>query len=358
MHTVTDTLRQLGDRLPGDPVSRVAQTRLEALASRLPAALSSRVYIECRLGFRAPQVDLIVGVDRRGSELLTGRYPGVGLAPKDCRHPVWRRVGDLCRAWWDPAGPLGAALHLVWLEFDLCGEPVSDEMPVPGIFADFLPVLADGSGSRSANALAEAALRPLWGSPVAGRLRRSLGRCFAHLPPGAGVASLGVFPSRSGDAVRVCIQGLSDPQIPVYLAAAGWPARGDELREVLAELRRSRPPGAGANAAVVHLDVDGDVSPRLGLEYGLPRRSQLHGRFRDTSLLDHLVARGLCSPHKRKALLRWPRASRATFPHELWPSIAARWLNHVKVAYEGGSIFDAKGYLYHHHVYAGSTRVG
>src|SRR5262249_25149659 len=67
------------------------------------------------------------------------------------------------------------------------------------------------------------------------------------------------------------------------------------------------------------------------------------GRWRP--LLDALAERGLCTAAKREALLAWYGLAWWSLPHQLWPTPAARLINHVKLVYQPGRALEAKGYV-------------
>jgi hypothetical protein len=150
------------------------------------------------------------------------------------------------------------------------------------------------------------------------------------------------LPERGG-ALRLCVVGLSDGALLEYLRAVEWPGSASRLACALA--RAARAMGACPAAAILHLDIDDRVRARIGLEYVLARRPQMHRELAERALLDHLGDAGLCAPAKREALLQWPGWSIEALPHELWESLIGRRVNHIKVMYEGGEPVEAKAYL-------------
>jgi hypothetical protein len=81
------------------------------------------------------------------------------------------------------------------------------------------------------------------------------------------------------------------------------------------------------------------------LEYVLARRSQLRGVLAETEFLARLVKMGLCSDEKRAALFEWPGWGWDSMPHECWPSVVVRRVNHVKVLWDVDAPVAAKAYL-------------
>jgi hypothetical protein len=267
-------------------------------------------------------------------------------------HPAWDRVAELARRWAEPDAALARAVESVWLELDL-DRPAGDEVPVPGVFVDFLDAgITGGEDLDAAARLAGEALAPLLGGRLPDAAARRLRACIAALPAGAFVIYLGVMLSRpaAAAAVRLCVMGVEGRgALASFLGAAEWPGpAGDVIEDAVALAQAD-----GAGAAMVHLDLlpDGGVAPALGLEFTFARRPQLEGRIAERGLLDALVARGLCDPGKRDALAAWPGYRVETLPHELWPSLVVRRLNHVKVVCTPAGVVDAKAYLCFHHEY-------
>ena len=363
MHTIADTLRHFAPLVPEALVPPDAMARAARAASHLPAGLSNWLYLECRLRANDSRVDLALNVDRRGRDVLAGRSapPAAALGDAVRAHPAWARVGDLARRWADPASAIARAVESVWLEFDLDRHGGDDDdVPVPGVFVDFVETAIGGDDGGDGGAAAEAgtrlageALAPLLGGPLPDAAARRLHSCFAALPSGAFVIYLGVMLSRpaAAAAVRLCVMGVEGRRaLASFLRAAEWPGPADDVIELAAALAHA---DNGAGAAMVHLDVmpGGGVAPVLGLEFTFTRRPQLDGRIAERGLLDALVARRLCDPAKRDALAGWPGYHIGTLPHELWPSLVIRRLNHVKVVCTPDGMVDAKAYLCFHHEY-------
>src|SRR5579884_4271399 len=105
---------------------------------------------------------------------------------------------------------------------------------------------------------------------------------------------------------------------------------------------------ADAHIGILHLDVDrtrARVAPRFGVEYMLDRATQARGCIAERAFLHHLVSRGLATAEKAAALEEWPSVRRVSLPHQFWPSIAARRVNHIKVTTGADGATSAKAYL-------------
>jgi hypothetical protein len=344
MLSLAHTLDALAGYLPDVLVPAGGYRGAREVAAQLPAALTRWTYLECRLGGRPGPVDLIVEIDAAGRDILTGANralaPGRGLEAD----PAWARVVEVCRRWADPASPLRRWVECLWLEFDAGPAPAR-----PGVFIGFAPC-ARGEGSADERCARVAhALEALLGAPL-GRVRLdALRRCHRHLPDGASVLYAGSLLPRGDGALRVCANGIGARELPGFLRAAGWPGPYAPLETLLPELHAVREGAALRDPALLHLDIGGEgVRPRIGLEYVFGWKAQARGRLAETAFVDHLAARGLCTPAEAAALAAFPGCATEQLPHELWRSLVVRRVNHVKLVLDGARPPEAKGYLVLH----------
>ena len=347
MHTVAHTICQLAPRLPLALVGAPARTRLLAVAAALPAALTNWIYLECRLRGDAPRVDLTVRVDQRGRDILAGSNPRIALDYPRHTHPVWSGIRALAREWADPSSVLYRGIERVWLEFDIDerDDPhAAQEMPAPGVFVELAREAYAQHSREERLRVAISSLDPLLLDGITSGAARNLRRCWELLPAGVSIPYLGLFPARGSSAVRVCVAGLGDADLPSYLRAVRWPGSYRQLAGAMEALlpppRVPRP-----RTAIVNLDVASEMSASVGVEYLLSHAPQRHGEILETAFLQRLVERGFASSAKRDALLSWPATSLQTMQHELWRSRLSRRVNHVKLAYSDHAAPEVKGYL-------------
>src|SRR5262249_50741750 len=74
-------------------------------------------------------------------------------------------------------------------------------------------------------------------------------------------------------------------------------------------------------------------------------------------LLDALAQRGLCTAAKREALLAWHGTAWRRLPHELWLTLMARLINHVKLVHQPGRDLEAKSYVGFLHLRGGTDGI-
>jgi hypothetical protein len=338
--SLVGTLALVEPRLAFALVGEPARQRLRAAASWLPAALSHCLYIECRPAV-PDTADLIVDVDAAGREILAGLDPMIPLPPTLCAVPNWTRVASFARAWLDERQTLRGVIADAWLEFDL-GEGAS-ELPAPSVFVDFSEATSRSPSAAHRFAALVAAADTL-DYPVAPRTATTLRRCIETLPAEGLVLYAGFMLARETDAIRVCVMGLSRTGLASYLRAIAW--TGDVARVTdLVELIARDEHGGQVQPAIVHLDVGEAPCATIGLEYPFARQPQLSGTLAERSLLDALVSRGLVTEAQRDGLYAWVGYDRRTMPHEVWPSLLVRRVNHVKLVLRDDGTEEAKIYL-------------
>jgi len=349
-HPLAETLRVARRFVPPALVPPTAWWPLLTIAGRLPAALTSWAYLECRLGGGDTPVDAIFGIDPPGRDILAGDNPAVRLAAELRAEPAWERVAELSRAWRNPGSALHGAVTGAWLEFDAPapGQPAAH---VPGVFVFSRGELERGGPLSRAPEWATSSVATLLGGAATLPLRAALDRVWRALPEGASAPYVGVMLPRGTGSVRVCVMGVERAAIPPFLDALEWPGSTAALAAALQELHEPRADAANPGPTMLHLDLAPGVGARVGLEYVFDRPAQLHGELPQREWLDHLVKTGVCTPAKRAALAQWPGWSLEELPHELWTSRLHRRVNHVKVLFDGDRVAEAKGYLCLHHAF-------
>jgi hypothetical protein len=328
-----------------DLASAAALADIRRIAGLLPAALSRCLYFERWLDEEA-RLDFIVRVDASARAILADEDPQHRLDERLASQSAWQRLRSFARAWPMPAAALDGLVEALWLEFDRPPGPETDPASAtPRVFLDFARAgYAQDSTDRRLD-LALRALRALRGDAAGRRNRQALRRCLESLPPEAYLVYLGLAVGSEDGPVRVCVRGLTDAGLVAYLESIGWPGDVSDLSaSVLEPLARvqGRP---ARSVAIVHVDLDERVGPRIGLEYAFSRRRQLRGGVAETGMLDHLVRRGWCGAAARDGLLRWPGRSVELLSHEIWYCRLARRLSHVKLTCSPAEPVAAKGYL-------------
>jgi len=346
MHDLVGTLTAAAPALPPVLGGAQAQARLWAAAAQLPAALTDWIYVECRLLGPADRLDLIVRVERRGRDLLARMPLLCAGSPTRADEHAWSRIAGFARRWTEGDERMQALAGL-WLEFDLKADArqPSPALPAPRLFFDY-----SGAHLRMAHPVGELApciwrpLRALFGSRPPRALVRGLDDCLRLLPASAFIPSIGVPTASSWDGLRLCVGGLRREDLLRLLGALRWPGSVRALSRLHRRIAMARArPDDGVD--LLHLDLSPAVSPRIGIEY-VPCRERAPARRRDheARLLSALVSEGLCDSARREALLGWSGQTLSTLAHELWPSLAVRGINNLKIVFDGEAVVDRKAY--------------
>ena len=106
----------------------------------------------------------------------------------------------------------------------------------------------------------------------------------------------------------------------------------------------------GAERLHLSFDVTDEILPQIGIEGSFPRQPPRESRW--NVLLERLVARNLCSPTKRDALLAWPGYDTFWTAAPRWPvaelgprGACIRLLSHLKLVCAPDRDPEAKAYL-------------
>jgi hypothetical protein len=339
--SLTGTLAAALAHVPPALIDAPARGAIETITNRIPAALTRRTYLECRLAEGVPRTDLVLCVDRSSRVLLMD--PKRAWVPTPLQtHPLWAGLERTCSHWADERSTIGQRIYDLWLEFDV-EQPLPDDAAlVPNVFLG-LTRTPPPTGELWAGAVecSEAVLgRRL--DPQVAALGHDL---IAKLPQGATLLYVGLMYPRNDKAVRLCVAPLAGAALLDYLRAIGWPGVVDEIEAFLRSLPCGPDTTALESTTLLHVDVSNGVAPLIGLEIPLAQYPQVVDGIVERALLDALCERALCSFRKRDALLRWPGYSIEEFPHQCWPSLALRRVSHLKVAYAPGRTPEIKTYL-------------
>jgi hypothetical protein len=323
---VSDALRRVAGRpdFPRELVPSQRMGHISAAAGMLPDAVDAFGF-ECRLGEGQTRVDFgtLVTAEGGGREVLAALDRDDAKGGRLLEEDAWARLASFCGDWADPASPVHRHVPLILLEFDLDTAPRG--VPVPAIF--FSIASARGGAPQvddSADGwIANRALPTLLGRPVPHEVAESLGHCFSTLPSGGRVLHLAAM----------------------YLTSIGSAAPIHDIERLLRRYGINAM-GARKDMAEIQFDIGAGISPRIGVEFTSYHPAPEDRKAEWDTLLERLVADGLCAPSKRDALLRWPRTYRARFRPESWPCTFAQEISHVKIVHQPGHPLEAKAYLF------------
>ncbi len=246
----------------------------------------------------------------------------------------------LLRSALDRDSPLFQAFDTFWFEYDTsrgCREP------------SFFVGLDRQHGIEHALMASEIVL----GRTLAPAVIREVNRIAAPAP-GVRLFQVGWMLARSRPGLRLCLSAFESEGLRTLIDRVATGAARDALLDRHARL------GDCANEFAIGVDVgEGEVSPRIGLEFGMQgwKPSQpVHAWAEMLLRLDH---DGLCSGRERMALLRWPGCMTEQTCKEDWPAhlrgagallgpYEARFeraIHHIKVLVDGSEVTRAKVYF-------------
>lgn len=307
-------------------LGRTASATLADVARRLPVAGTAAIIAECRLDEVPARVDVSVRLTQDAAAWIAAHDGSGLLAPAHPARSVVRQLLDEFR----PDGIARVARRECWLEFD---SDSNDALSPPSCF-----VAIRRDRSVSGDAVAE--LLRIVAPHVAAPVRHEVARVVDALPLRASLAQLGLMLGRSPDApIRLCVRGASADELDAIWARVGrgGPSPAPALREWSGG-------DDAARADYVDFDVLEGLGSRVGLEFRCDRRSQARGALRERAWLLRLRAAGFIAAEWIDALCEWPGARRVTLPHQLWPSLTARVVNHCKLIVADGAVTAVKAY--------------
>ncbi len=333
MNSMEDYLKVITPHLHSDLVTPNALSHLQTLAQILPPF--SYAGFECRLADSSEAVDFLFSLHRRVLNI-----PAPFLT-----HSVWQTLQTFCREWIEPTSFLYRGVKNISLEFDIDG-PIS-QVPVPSLFAE----INRETDRHDTLRLSEVILKR-FKHPFSQKFEENLQRCFHALPEGARIIYLGLMLSRPTQGVRIVVEGLKPEQIlPYLLQISCFDSTNDTFEKMVSTLSN-----LVDSIGFIGFDVSETIHPQIGLEGFFEKQPSDEPRWQ--SFFDYLIAKELCSPAKRDALLTWPgvfQKDSALWPTSLdWSdaffanqasSIFFRRLNHIKIVYHPDKPLTAKGYI-------------
>ncbi len=404
-------LEILAPVFPKALISEKGFERIRRVARLLPIRLSSFFGFECRLGEERANADFLLHLtdEEAGGDVLSGARAERRLPSGILKNTCWKRLAAFAREWTTAGTELGRRADHVWLEFDTARAQAATGVPVPSFFfglryqgmtvddcgpktsfrddpvaADFSPrqlnptaarpsssspIRFQNAGSKRAakaqKTIAEMATDCFWvhdrafplvlGRPLPEAQKDLLVRCFDELPKGSYVFQMGTMLSREGSPLRLCVRNIPRSAVPRWLGRTGWQGNRASLSREMASL--------APFVDRIDCDVDlpafsGEIGPKIGLECSLGPSPEIKDRY--ARFLDFLVARGLCLPQKRDALMQYPGGNHQYEKPDLWPehlkqasalfrwsqvSVLLRSINHIKLVFQEGRVTEAKAYL-------------
>jgi hypothetical protein len=301
---------------------------LQAIAEELPMTVSSG--FERTLGDTEGALDFAIAFKRSQP---AGRH----LFDHPSVEPPMRA---LLRAAHDRDSPLFQAFEVFWFEYD-----ISRGQRKPSLF-----VGPKGHG-RTDHALLASEL--VLGHPLAPAVVREVQRVGAPTP-GVRLFQVGWMLARERPGLRLCFCACDAKCLQVIIDRVATGEQRDLLVDQCARMADC------ATEFALAVDVgDGEVAPRIGLEFGMQGWKPSLPLQAWGEMLLRLDQDGLCSTRERRELLRWPgrmteKNTGAGWPAHLrsagallgpYEARIERALHHIKLVIEGSAVTKAKAYF-------------
>lgn len=359
MTSYVDHLRPFLPYVPPQLVSAECLDRILSVAQRLPAALGIGPFmLECTLDHRPVADFSVAAFASRGDHAALARPGSTNIAAASNDDAAWTRVREFARLWGDATSPMSAAIDEVWLEFDVCLTRDTPDTSPNVFFSVGCQSPPDGAARGALMdrlvSVATQALHALEGRPLSAARLAALTECFLTLPQGSRILFLGALTPRGSAAIRVVASGLSVHAMRRHLQRLG-------VRQPFAHLPLMADILDITERHWLAIDVDATgVRDRIGLDlYCTETTSAARGGPWER-LLDRFVVHGVCTPHKRQALLDATDMSTAHLDDPAWPAslrmastifgpagldMLRTSIHHIKVITQPGAPLEAKAYL-------------
>lgn len=339
--SLADYLKAIAPRLHPALISLQSLSEIQRLAQIL--TVPTEASFECRLSNDSSRADFHAGFT----------HPAINLPKHLLIHPAWRDCHFFCQNWSNPTSILNHLINNLILEFDLSE---TSAVHIPSLFLGLKAETPHKVNDQVIGILS------FFQHPLEVLVSPALQRCIDTLPAGSRIAHMGIMLARPTEGLRLILKDISPQQLPEYLNQVGWIDLDNSLAPLLDTL------SPFIDCIALALEVKDTVHPKLGLECFLDH--PFHDELRWQQLLDYLVAKELCTPIKRAALLAWPGLTQKADYPELWPanlafgdlllgssaySVFYRRINHLKITYEPGKPLSAKAYLVFGHRWISAT---
>ena len=313
-----------------------SSTGVRRILSCIPRKADVMIGFETRLEGEPHLIDLFLGFG--SSQPRSLQLVADALQARGSRNtlPIYGGLKSF-GAKWEAGGRRRDGVDFLWLEYDA---PHRSPSMTPGVF------LGVGVETRVGNieAWLSARYRDVQGissRQVPRKTRTTIARCLRCLPVGVVPTSVGFFPQRGHEKLRLCFSGFTIPTMMQFLREIGY--EGD-VGAIGAHVDgyRERRGGLLADVGLVHLDIGTMIGKKIGIEFVFEFRDQaMHGRL-DPQFFGALIAAGLGEARKCAALVSWPGMDFAG-PHPR--RLFMRRVNHIKLVFDDVGVVEAKAYF-------------
>jgi hypothetical protein len=347
-------LSSIESSIPEELISSQNYAQMKNLASHFPGGITSFFGFESRLGSADGRADYLFAVSSRGGEreALANLIRNKSLPENFTHNQEWQTICRFILEWENPESILYKTILGLWFEFDTAENTA--ETPVPCIFLHTIPLqITTGEDKERLRWLTKTAFPLLTGKKVSQKMEHQIFQAIEKLPKDSFIMDAGVMLSRQTPGVRLVITRITPDQILPYLTQIGWSEDVACLPGLLKELEEK------VSRIVLHITVtENGIEQKIGLECSFsPDLYHLETRW--SSFFEYLISKGLCLREKKDALLQYmgvvqedqEKEFDATLykptvkiQHARFSKALVRFISHVKLVYEHGTVLLAKAY--------------
>ena len=359
MNSYAEYLQAFLPYIPSGLISAQCLDEVLSVTQHLPEALGIGPFMfECSLDDRRAADFSVALVASRGDHAALSRLGSTDVTTPPLDNPGWTRIHEFARSWVDGSSLLNHMVEEVWLEFDVClTRDVAGNTPSVffrlGYQSPQEPAVRRRL-SREYVRVAKESLDILGGIRTSPAILSTLAECFYILPAFARILFLGAMISRNTGTIRVVASGLSLEDMVRYLKCLG-------LQKSIGHLALIADISHLTDDLWLAVDIEETgVTPRIGFDCYYNATAQSENSRRWVDLLGFFVDEGICTDHKRNALLSAADMSNREFDELAWPESVRRvskilgpagfnrlglHIHHIKLIDRPAVPLEAKAYL-------------
>jgi len=338
--TLTSIFPLLLNDLPPELLTESDHARLQKIAAHLP--LVSGGILEVPVSDDGGPVGLGLRLVRKKDDFAHLENAGRGFKPKPAARQAWHTLKNFAAAINQSDSPLRRGMAEGWLEFDLNSK--TRTLPPPGFFFKLEDPYAHPptvgtlkeSGSHGSLAFIQKGLESL-GISLREDSLAALARCIQARNASTSLAYVGVFLGRKTPGFRLTLGNMPFSSLTAYLRKIEYAPGFHGLLPLIDIVWRRM----GVETLALHLDIDGDVQPRLGIEVAMTTDANPAGAW--SSFLEMLTYSGVITPARARAIPLWHKSFLRGQMRDTWPEALGtkftglyRTINHMKIIYEPG----------------------
>lgn len=338
MATIDDTSYAVACRyLKHDLLRPLSTSRgVRRILSCIPRRANVMIGFEARLQGKPHLVDLFLGFASRQPSSLQIVVEALGRRGPQNSSAIYGGLQSFS-ANWEAETRRREGVDFLWLEYDA---PHRSSSLIPGVF------LGVGVETRVGNidewlSARYRDVQEISSGEIPRKTQTTIAQCSQCLPGGVVPTSVGFFPQRAHQKLRICFSGFTVITMMQFLKNIGYEGDVEAIGARLNDYRGCRA-GLLADVGLVHLDIGTTIGKKVGIEFVFEFRDQVMHRRIDPQFVDALVATGLGEARRCAALVSWPGMEFAgPSPRRL----VMRRVNHIKLVFNDVGGVEAKAYF-------------